>query len=78
MKAKNLNPEYLDTPKQKIIFKGKAAHKVTALELLAIEEARIAIKEEKVSGEPKQRKFNSTSHHRHHHHHRHPHTHQFD
>ena len=46
MRSKNLNPEYLDTPKQKIVFKGKAAHKVTALELIGIEEARMAMKEE--------------------------------
>jgi ankyrin repeat protein len=47
MERKNLNPEYLDTPKQKIAYRGKPPHKKTALDILAEEEARQAIIREK-------------------------------
>ena len=42
--AKFLNPDLLDTPKKRIVYRGKPAHKKTALDLLAEEEARQAIK----------------------------------
>ncbi len=43
MTRKFLDPKYLDTPKAKVPYKGKPAHKKTALDILAEEEARQAI-----------------------------------
>lgn len=47
MERKHLVNEYLDTPKKHIVYKGKPAHKKTALDILAEEEARQAIVREK-------------------------------
>ena len=46
MARKHLQNEHLDTPKRLIVYKGKAAHKKTALDVLAEEEARQAIRRE--------------------------------
>ena len=46
MERKHLHPEFLDHPKAKVPYRGKSVHKKTALDLLAEEEARQAIREE--------------------------------
>jgi len=46
MTRKFLDPTLLDTPKARIVYRSKAAHKKTALDVLAEEEARQAIKAE--------------------------------
>ncbi|GMH60574.1 hypothetical protein TL16_g03081 [Triparma laevis f. inornata] len=46
MERKFLDPEFLDNPKAKVVYRPKPPHKKTALDVINEEEARQAIKEE--------------------------------
>ena len=46
MERKYLNPDLLDNPKEKVVYRPKPAHKKTALDVIAEEEARQAIRDQ--------------------------------